>query len=206
MSSLHAQFVDDLAAKRLYRAYLLIGADATLLAAYTQALVGERGIGNAIALARALNDKNKLKTVIEVEEIRRVGRFLTASAHDERTPRVVSIDGAEYLSLAAAAALLKMMEEPPANVYFLLGVGSLGRVGAPVRSRCKTLVHRVPRMTFNEVPTASAWKQMVLSDYDTSCDRLLGQCSDGAVCGILAEKERYVLEKTGITVALLARL
>ena len=53
--------------------------------------------------------------------------------------RVVAIDAADDLEASAANALLKMLEEPPANCVFLLVSHVPGRLLPTIRSRCRML-------------------------------------------------------------------
>lgn len=53
--------------------------------------------------------------------------------------RVIVIDSADDLESSAANALLKMLEEPPANSIFLLVAHSVGRLLPTIRSRCRRL-------------------------------------------------------------------
>jgi DNA polymerase-3 subunit delta' len=56
--------------------------------------------------------------------------------------RVVLIDGAEHLTVPAANALLKTLEEPPSTVRFFLTTTSLDRVIPTIRSRCGIVRYR----------------------------------------------------------------
>lgn len=88
-------------------------------------------------LTRPANERTKgFKTVITVEEIRRVGRFLSMSAHDGGY-RVVIVDPADDLNSSAANALLKNLEEPPARTLFVLIAHVPGRLVPTIRSRCQ---------------------------------------------------------------------
>ena len=53
--------------------------------------------------------------------------------------RAVVIDAADDLEKSAANALLKMLEEPPANCVFFLVSHAPGRLLPTIRSRCRTL-------------------------------------------------------------------
>jgi DNA polymerase-3 subunit delta' len=53
--------------------------------------------------------------------------------------RAVVIDAIDDLEKSAANALLKMLEEPPANCLFLLVSHSPGRLLPTIRSRCRRL-------------------------------------------------------------------
>ncbi len=69
-------------------------------------------------LTRPVNERTKgFKTVVTVDEIRRVNRFLSMTAHDGGW-RVVIIDPADDMNINAANALLKNLEEPPAKTVF----------------------------------------------------------------------------------------
>lgn len=88
-------------------------------------------------LTRPANERTKgFKTVITVEEIRRVGRFLSLSAHDGGY-RVVIVDPADDLNASAANALLKNLEEPPSRTLFVLITHVPGRLLPTIRSRCQ---------------------------------------------------------------------
>ncbi len=80
----------------------------------------------------------KLKTVITVEETRRLKDFLGLSAADGGW-RVVIVDPADEMNVSAANALLKVLEEPPAKTVFLLVSHSPARLLPTIRSRCRTL-------------------------------------------------------------------
>ncbi|PXW47981.1 DNA polymerase III delta prime subunit [Erwinia sp. AG740] len=58
--------------------------------------------------------------------------------------KVVWLPLAESLTEAAANALLKTLEEPPAHTYFLLGCRAPGQLLATLRSRCLHLYLDVP--------------------------------------------------------------
>ncbi len=53
--------------------------------------------------------------------------------------RAVVIDAADDLEASAANALLKMLEEPPANTVFFLVAHAPGRLLPTIRSRCRRL-------------------------------------------------------------------
>ena len=57
--------------------------------------------------------------------------------------RAVVIDAADDMEKPAANALLKMLEEPPANCVFLLVSHAPGRLLPTIRSRCRNLTFQV---------------------------------------------------------------
>ncbi len=80
----------------------------------------------------------KLKTVITVDETRKLHDFLGLSAADGGW-RVVIVDSADEMNVSAANALLKLLEEPPAKTVFLLISHSPARLLPTIRSRCRML-------------------------------------------------------------------
>lgn len=92
---------------------------------------------NLLVLRRPWQDKNKrLATHITVGEVRRLRAFFSKTTSDEAW-RVVIIDRADELNAAAANALLKNLEEPPARCVFLLITPVPGRLPVTIRSRCR---------------------------------------------------------------------
>jgi DNA polymerase-3 subunit delta' len=94
---------------------------------------------SVLHLTRPFDDKNKrFKTVVAVDEIRKVGQFLSMTAHDGGY-RVVIVDSADDMNINAANALLKNLEEPPKRTLFILVVHAPGRLLPTIRSRCQTI-------------------------------------------------------------------
>lgn len=89
-------------------------------------------------LRRGPDDKGRLRTVITVDDVRRVRRFLGLSAADGGW-RVVIIDSADEMNRNAANALLKFLEEPPAATIFLLVSHAPAGLLPTIRSRCRML-------------------------------------------------------------------
>jgi DNA polymerase-3 subunit delta' len=89
-------------------------------------------------LQRVLNDKGNLNRNIKVNQIRDLGEFMSLSAALSQW-RVAVIDTVDDLETSAANALLKMLEEPPANTLFFLVSNSPGRLLPTIRSRCRLL-------------------------------------------------------------------
>ena len=75
---------------------------------------------------------------ISVDQVRGLQRLLQ-SAPSLSTRRIVVIDSADDLERGAANALLKTLEEPPAEMLFLLVSHAPGRLLPTIRSRCRTL-------------------------------------------------------------------
>ena len=78
---------------------------------------------------------------IIVAQIRALGE-LVGSTPFLSPWRVVVIDSADELEKSGANALLKMLEEPPANCLFLVVSHAPGRLLPTIRSRCRRLDFR----------------------------------------------------------------
>ena len=65
------------------------------------------------------------------------------------TRRAIIIDPADDMEKAAANALLKSLEEPPAGTFFLLVTHSPARLLPTIRSRCRTL--RFPLLSESQI-------------------------------------------------------
>ncbi len=75
---------------------------------------------------------------ISVDQVRSLGDLLSVTP--SQSPwRAVVIDAADDLEASAANALLKMLEEPPANCVFFLISHAPGRLLPTIRSRCRRL-------------------------------------------------------------------
>lgn len=90
-------------------------------------------------LGRLVNEKtNNLARNITVDQVRSLSDLF------DLTPalspwRAVVIDSIDDLEKSAANALLKMLEEPPANTIFFLVSHAPGRLLPTIRSRCRRL-------------------------------------------------------------------
>ncbi len=86
-------------------------------------------------LRRARGKGGTLNSGILVEDVRALGRFLFMKGV-EGGRRVVIIDVAEDMNRSAANALLKVLEEPPADTFFFLLSHAPGKLLPTIRSRC----------------------------------------------------------------------
>ena len=75
---------------------------------------------------------------ISVDQIRSLGDLLAVTPSMSAW-RAIVIDAADDLEASAANALLKMLEEPPANTLFFLVSHAPGRLLPTIRSRCRRL-------------------------------------------------------------------
>jgi DNA polymerase-3 subunit delta' len=91
-----------------------------------------------LVLKRRTNDRGKLKTVLDVEEIRRLGGFFGMTA-EAGGWRAAIVDSADEMNDNAANALLKILEEPPVRGILLLISHAPGRLLPTIRSRAQRL-------------------------------------------------------------------
>ncbi len=94
---------------------------------------------NLLLMRRPWNERDKKwRSDLTVDEIRRtISFFGTSSA--ESGWRVAIVDTADDLNASSANALLKILEEPPANTILLILANLPGRSLSTIRSRCQRL-------------------------------------------------------------------
>lgn len=80
----------------------------------------------------------RLRTAIGVDEVRALKTFFQMSATDGGW-RVAIVDAADELTVPAANALLKVLEEPPKRAVLLLVCHQPSRLLPTIRSRCRVL-------------------------------------------------------------------
>ncbi|MDN5249271.1 MAG: AAA family ATPase, partial [Alphaproteobacteria bacterium] len=84
------------------------------------------------------SNAKRFKNYIAAEEIKQISKMLQHSVSDSGQ-RIIIIDNLGDLNQYSANALLKMLEEPPANTLFILISHLHKPVLATVRSRCLTI-------------------------------------------------------------------
>lgn len=110
--------------------------------------VAQHAHHSVLYIGRPQTDSGSFKTQVTVDEIRRIGAFLAKRSHDGSW-RVVIVDGADEMNRNAANALLKNLEEPPANTLFLLVTHQLSRLLPTIRSRCQ--LHRLRALSDEQI-------------------------------------------------------
>jgi DNA polymerase-3 subunit delta' len=81
--------------------------------------------------------------IIKIDQVREIVESLHSSAH-QRGWRVVIIEQADMMNLAAANALLKSLEEPAVQTMLILTTAYANKLPATIRSRCQKLVIHTP--------------------------------------------------------------
>ncbi|KVE33054.1 DNA polymerase III subunit delta' [Burkholderia sp. TSV86] len=107
-----------------------------------EALAGEAGVAGAADEPKAADADDggkKTKTPskeIKIEQVRALVDFCAIASH-RGGARIVVLYPAEALNVAAANALLKTLEEPPAGVVFVLVSARIDRLLPTIVSRCR---------------------------------------------------------------------
>ena len=74
---------------------------------------------------------------IKLESVRQISKFLSLQSF--APARIIIIDSADQMNLSSANSLLKILEEPPQDVYFILISSHLSALPVTIRSRVQTL-------------------------------------------------------------------
>lgn len=148
-------------------------------------------------LERLVNEKtNNLARNITVDQVRSLGDLF------DMTPalsawRVVIIDSLDDLEKSAANALLKMLEEPPANCLFLLVSHAPGRLLPTIRSRCR----RLDFQTLTDDAMASVLREQAPDLAAADRDKVISLAGGSAGRAMaLAEHDLTSLEQTALSI------
>lgn len=104
---------------------------------------GEESVDEAQAAA---SGRKAGRGPIRVDQIRALTDFVYIGSHRHGN-RVIIISPAEAMNPAAANSLLKILEEPPAGVYFILLSNSWRRLVPTLRSRCRSIIFGRPELS-----------------------------------------------------------
>ena len=104
----------------------------------------------------AKTSKSKKKTAapatqIKIDQIRALDEFVYVGSH-RQGKRIVVVNPADAMNVAATNALLKILEEPPSSVYFILVSSNIKRLLPTLRSRCRQMIFGIP-----DLAIASDW-------------------------------------------------
>jgi DNA polymerase-3 subunit delta' len=112
------------------------------------------------------------KTEIGIDDIRELQRIANLPPYEGKC-KVFIIDDAEYLSTEAANSLLKILEEPPQSVVWLLLVSEEEHLLPTITSRCQ-------RLELKPLPAEQVQETLVNSyDVETSRAKLLAKLCRG---------------------------
>ncbi|HEY5645148.1 MAG TPA: hypothetical protein VIS76_04355 [Pseudomonadales bacterium] len=107
--------------------------------------------------------------IIKVDEIREVGAFAVGTRQSAPC-KVVVVESADLMNPSAANALLKTLEEPPADTYLILSSSRPARLLPTIVSRCQSVT------VVRDVPAARGW---LLERWpEAEIDEKLFECGD----------------------------
>jgi DNA polymerase-3 subunit delta' len=129
---------------------------------------------DARIVKRTPGTSGRLRQQITVDEVRALGEFLVRTSSDGGT-RVVILELAEELNVAAGNALLKRLEEPGRATHLLLVTHGASRVLATIRSRCQRVV-----MAPGTQDEAEAWFAARRPELDDAARAELLEAAGGA--------------------------
>lgn len=104
---------------------------------------GESGEGESSSEKSAGKRKKRSSGNIRIDQIRELEGFVFVGSHRNGN-RVVVVTEAEAMNPPAANALLKILEEPPSNVYFILVSTRTKSLLPTIRSRCRVIAFGPP--------------------------------------------------------------
>ena len=111
----------------------------------------EEGIVGDFARRYIEPHSGKPKKTITIDQVRKLSQTLTTHPHIG-SHRVILIFFAETMNRNAANALLKSLEEPPANTLFLIVSDEVSKIAKTIRSRCSVVNVKAP-----DFEVAKAW-------------------------------------------------
>ncbi|MDY4191819.1 MAG: DNA polymerase III subunit gamma/tau, partial [Oscillospiraceae bacterium] len=118
--------------------------------------------------------------------------------------RVYIIDETHMLSTGAFNALLKIMEEPPSHVLFILATTEAHKVPATILSRCQRFdFHRIKSGDIARYLEKIAGKEGVELTHDGAL--LIGRLSDGGMRDAVSLLDQCISQGSRITAELVSR-
>ncbi len=184
----------QLVTEKMSHAYLFTGSRGTgktscakILAKAVNCLNPENGNPcNRCAACRSIDDGSCMD-VLEIDAASNNGVDNVRDLRDDAiyTPsqvrkRVYIIDEVHMLSISAFNALLKIIEEPPEHLLFILATTELHKVPATILSRCQRFSFR--RMSQEDIAARLqyvAYQENI--DLDESAARILARLADGGM-------------------------
>ncbi|MDY6041297.1 MAG: DNA polymerase III subunit gamma/tau, partial [Candidatus Faecousia sp.] len=195
---------------KMSHAYLFTGSRGTgktscakILAKAVNCLQPENGNPcNRCAACRAIDDGSCLD-VLEIDAASNNGVDNVRDLRDDAiyTPsqvkkRVYIIDEVHMLSISAFNALLKIIEEPPEHLLFILATTELNKVPATILSRCQRFAFR--RISQEDIASRLqyvAYQENI--DLDASAARVLARLADGGMRDGLSLLDQVASATTG---------
>jgi DNA polymerase-3 subunit delta' len=148
---------------------------------------------------RAASGERKGKREISIDQVRALQHEVNLKPYEGRW-KVAIIAGAEELSLEAANALLKTLEEPPPQVVLILTATSSEALLPTIVSRCQLI-------TLRPLPAAASESALLARGVPAERARLLSRLAEGRIgWAIQASQDESLLIARQDTLAQLVRL
>ncbi|GJL71881.1 MAG: DNA polymerase III subunit delta' [Nitrosomonas sp.] len=135
--------------------------------------------------AGRIKSKKKTSQQISIVQIRALSDFVYMTGH-QRGRRIILICPAEAMNAAAANALLKKLEEPPAHVLFILVAHRPQQLPATIRSRCQLI-----NMPMPDVVQATRWLKQQGVNEPEAC---LAAASFAPLLALTFNDQRYAAQ------------
>ncbi len=117
-----------------------------------------------ITLIQKEEDSKNLQT-IGVQDVKKIqGKIFLKPLHSKE--KAVIIEDADLLTIEAQNALLKALEEPPANTYIMLGAESSEKLLPTLLSRCQMIKLKTP------IPFLSKEELEELTDFASNLNKM----------------------------------
>lgn len=162
----------------LFPSTIIIGSDSDLVASTLENLTTDLGHKLTPNNPDILN-----VTDYSIESVKQIANFLSKKPYSHQT-KIVIINAVHTLQTEAQNALLKILEEPGADNYFILSTSTPGRLVPTILSRC----HQIqlsnsssvakPTLTFpSDIKSALLQSEKFVSDKGTLSENLQQELS-----------------------------
>lgn len=135
-------------------------------------------------------EPEKAGAAIKVDQVREVSDFVNQTAL-QGGKRIVLINPADHMNMSAANALLKTLEEPPADALIILISSQPSRLPATVRSRCQQIVFQRPS-------TADALAWLTQQEVKTDAELLLSLANGAPLAAIRLEQDEVLTTRKSL--------
>jgi DNA polymerase-3 subunit delta' len=135
---------------------------------------------------------------IKIDQVRELARLASLTPHEGRV-KVFIVDNAERMTLQAAHALLKTLEEPPARTVLVLILSQVRALPATILSRCQPI-------RFSPLSPPDVVSVLAQHGLGEPRARLLARACQGRVGWALAQDANAFFERRDLALSILAEV